>query len=75
MVDYESEEIRDKLRTLYHKAFFLFTVLLVYLIVGAVVFQLIEHGGREHAIDHATEELDEERAELLKVFILLLKQL
>jgi len=59
-------DLRSKFTALGWKVAFLLVILFAYLSIGAVVFYLIEYDARQSALEEAVEELEEDRAQLLK---------
>lgn len=59
--------LADRIGVLGRKTTFLFVVLFCYLLLGAVVFQLIEYRARDDDIQETVAELELERAQLLEV--------
>ncbi len=68
MADSSSQEIiRTKIGTLTKKCAFVFVVFFCYLLLGSLIFKLLEHESREDFVEEAEEDIEENRAELLKV--------
>ena len=59
--------LADRIGTVGRKTAFLFGVLVSYLLLGAVVFQLIEYNARDEEVQETVAELDLERSQLLEV--------
>lgn len=67
-MDEENEDvIREKIGRRAWKSFFQLCILVIYLIFGALLFHFLEYNARQNTIEEAAEELEENRAELLKV--------
>lgn len=61
------DDLRSKFAVLGWKAMFLLVILFAYLSIGAIIFSSLEYNARKGALEEAVEELDENRAQLLKV--------
>jgi hypothetical protein len=61
------DDLRSKFTSLGWRAVFLLVILFAYLSIGAIVFYVIEYNARRSALEEAVEELEENRAQLLKV--------
>lgn len=70
MDENDVDVIRAKIIKKAWKSTFQLFVLVIYLLFGATLFHFIEYETRQNTIEEAAEELEENRAELLKVSVL-----